>query len=115
MNNKFRGKIALFILLAIFIFAVVSALVMWLWNSILPEVLGVKMINFWQAAGILVLSKILFGGFSGKKGFGGEKFRRLKEERMNGMTDEEKLKFKEMWKQRCERGSFFRKNNGDGL
>ncbi len=108
MKNKFRGKIALFVLGGIAMLFAVSGIVMWLWNLLLPEIIGVKIITFWQAMGILVLSKILFGGFGGKN-HGKEKFRKLKEERMNGMSDEEKEKFKEMWKQRCERG-FFRKN-----
>ncbi len=42
--------------------------VMLLWNALLPAVLGVGTITFWQALGILVLSKILFGGFSGAHG-----------------------------------------------
>jgi hypothetical protein len=106
MKNRFKGKIALFVLLAIAMFFAVSAIVMVLWNHLLPEILGVKAITFWQASGILILSKIFFGGFHGKKGFGREKFQKLKEERMSGMTDEEKEKFKEMWKKRCERGFF---------
>lgn len=106
MKNRFKGKIALFALFAVVMFFVVSAIVMGLWNWLLPDILGVKMISFLQAAGILVLSKILFGGFAGKKGCGTEKFRRLKEEKMNGMSDEQKEKFKEMWKQRCDRGFF---------
>jgi NhaP-type Na+/H+ and K+/H+ antiporter len=40
-----------------------SLVVMWLWNALLPVIFGVKMINFWQAAGLLILAKILFGGF----------------------------------------------------
>lgn len=107
MKNRFKGKIALFVLCAIAMFFLVSAIVMLLWNGLLPEILGVKVITFWQAMGILVLSKILFGGFGGKKGFGKEKFRQLKEERMNGMSDEEKEKLKEIWRKRCE-GGFFR-------
>ncbi|MBF8456045.1 hypothetical protein IV494_02525 [Kaistella sp. G5-32] len=106
MKNRFKGKIALFALFAIAMFFAVSAIVMGLWNWLLPNILGAKVITFWQAAGILVLSKILFGGFGGRKGFGSAKFRKLKEERMNGMSDEEKQKFKEMWKQRCDRGFF---------
>ncbi len=46
----------------VFIFGYV---VMLLWNALLPAVLGVGTITFWQALGILVLSKILFGGFGG--------------------------------------------------
>ena len=106
MKNRFKGKIALFVLFAIAMFFAVSAIVMLLWNHLLPEILGVKTITFWQASGILILSKILFGGFHGKKGFGREKLQKLKEERMSGMTEEEKEKFKEMWKKRCERGFF---------
>ena len=40
-------------------------IVMSLWNAILPAVIGVKTITFLQALGILLLSKILFGGFGG--------------------------------------------------
>jgi hypothetical protein len=39
--------------------------VMLLWNNLLPALFGIGTITFWQAIGILVLSKILFGGFSG--------------------------------------------------
>lgn len=39
----------------------------WLWNALLPDILGVKAINYWQSLGLLLLSKILFGGFSGAK------------------------------------------------
>lgn len=37
-------------------------LVMWLWNWLMPAIFGLGIITFWQAAGILVLSKILFSG-----------------------------------------------------
>ena len=109
MSNKVKGKIAFFVLAGIAMFFAVSGIVMALWNSLLPEILWVKAITFWQAMGILILSKILFGGFGGKKGFGREKREKLKEERMNGMTDEQKEKLKEVWKKRCE-GGFFGKN-----
>ena len=79
--------------------------VMALWNAILPEVLGVKAITFLQALGILLLSKILFGGFHGKKHEWKqrmqEKWRTRMEEKLAGMTPEEKEKFKAEWKNRC--------------
>ncbi|MTI30227.1 hypothetical protein [Xanthovirga aplysinae] len=40
-------------------------IVMWLWNALMPELFGLKEINYWQAVGILILFKILFGGFGG--------------------------------------------------
>ena len=87
-----------FIIAAIFI---VGAAVMYLWNAIIPHVFTmVGAITYWQALGILVLSKILFGGFrkggcGGKRGYG----RQWKEKWM-GMSEEEKAKFKEEWKNR---------------
>jgi hypothetical protein len=52
-----------------------------LWNCLLPEILGVKSITFWQAMGILILSKILFGGFHFGKGM---KILKKENERKNG-------------------------------
>lgn len=43
--------------------AVFGFVVMDLWNYIVPAVFGGKVITFWQAVGLLVLSRILFGGF----------------------------------------------------
>lgn len=86
--------------------AAFSAIVMALWNAILPAVLHVAPIDFWQALGILVLSKILFGGFMFRKGRGWEKGGRRSwpqamRERWNTMTPEEKEKFRQRWKDRC--------------
>ena len=53
-------RIALFATLAV---TVVSFLVMSLWNVLMPGIFAVRAISFWQALGLLVLSKILFGGF----------------------------------------------------
>lgn len=42
-----------FIVLLIFV-------VMWLWNWLMPDIFGLKTINFWKAAGLMALSFILF-------------------------------------------------------
>lgn len=39
--------------------------VMLLWNWLMPELFGLQAISFWQAAGLLVLCKVLFGGLGG--------------------------------------------------
>jgi hypothetical protein len=36
--------------------------VMSLWNWLLPELFGWKTLTFWQALGLLLLTRILFGG-----------------------------------------------------
>lgn len=77
---------------------------MGLWNAILPAVLGVKAISFIQAMGILLLSKILFGGFHGRgfRGGNGEPMWNQKmKEKWNAMTPDERDKFKSEWRHRC--------------
>ena len=51
-----------------------SAVVMLLWNWLMPTLFGLGVISFWQALGILVLSRILFGGFGGGHGMKRHKF-----------------------------------------
>ena len=56
-----RGvKIAVIAMVAL---AVFGFILMSLWNWLAPAVFGARTITFWQALGILVLSKILFSGF----------------------------------------------------
>ena len=78
-------------------------LVMGLWNAILPVVLGVKTITFVQALGILVLSKILFGGFRGGGWHSGRsrEWRQNMRDKWGTMTPEQRDQFKAEWKNRC--------------
>ena len=86
----FRGlKIAAIGIAALGVFGFV---VMSLWNWLAPAVFGARTIDFWQALGILVLSKILFGGFHGRSGPGGRWKHRVRE-RLEQMTPEEREKF----------------------
>jgi len=102
MENKFRKKKLLFIPLFIAAIFLFGAIVMGLWNAILPAVLGVKVINLWQALGILLLSKILFGGFHGGwRGRHGKARWVEMQQKLASMTPEEKEKFKSEWKNRC--------------
>lgn len=76
-------------------------IVMGLWNAILPVVLGVKAISFSQALGILVLSKILFGGFGGRGWRGSPAWKQKMKQRFDNMTPEQREQFKAEWKNRC--------------
>ena len=105
MKRFWMRKIAGFIILAILGVVVFSAIVMFLWNALLPSLFHFPMITFPQALGLLILSKILFGGFRG----GGPRHQwkdKMKQRWMN-MTPEEKEKFKQDWSRRCgSRGPF---------
>ncbi|MCB0464939.1 MAG: hypothetical protein KDC78_04575 [Aequorivita sp.] len=107
-NRKGRMCGGLFFLALLFLlpFAIQA-----LWNSILPEIMNVSKITYWQAMGLFVLSRILFGGFGCRKHCRGKHCNghmasygntSVKEKFMN-MTDEEKAAFKERWKDRCKR------------
>ncbi|GAA4412036.1 hypothetical protein GCM10023187_38580 [Nibrella viscosa] len=85
--------------------------VMGLWNTLLPAILGVSAITFWQALGLLVLSRILFGGF-GRGGWGGAMrngyWRQRMAERMEKMTPEQREQMRQQWADRCGRGHYGR-------
>ena len=47
--------------------ALVGWITMLLWNWLVPELFNGPSLNYWQALGLLTLSKILFWGFGNKK------------------------------------------------
>ena len=103
MKKRFwLRRIAMFVLMGITAILLFTFLVMTLWNAILPTVLHVSSITFGQALGILLLSKILFGGFRG--GWGGRRrqhWRQHMENKWSSMSAEEKEKFQQNWRSRC--------------
>lgn len=88
------------VLFGVIAVAVFSFLVMTLWNWLIPPVVGWHTINFWQALGLLILSKILFGGFRGRPG-SHMHWRRRMMERWDQMTPEEREKFREGMRAQC--------------
>ena len=61
-KGKFLGM-GLFIIIAVFAF---GAITMLLWNWLVPALFSGPIISYWQALGLLVLSKILFSTGPGK-------------------------------------------------
>jgi len=86
-------RISKFVLFAVLAGGIFSFVVMWLWNRLMPAIFGLHVITYWQALGILVLSKILFGGFRGRPGFAMH-WRQRMLERWEQMTPEEREKFR---------------------
>jgi len=90
-------------------------IVMALWNWLIPTLFAGPLIDFYQALGLLLLSKILFGGFKkwgcggGHCGGGGGHWKnhwrghwkKRLEEKMANMTPEEREKMKESYKKCC--------------
>lgn len=98
-ERRFLG----FLLIAIAGLLLFTFVVMTLWNNILTPVLGVRVITFGQALGILILSKILFGSFRSGGWRGRGRYWSEAPEKWRRMTPEEKEKFKQEWRNRCNR------------
>jgi hypothetical protein len=100
MKPKRILRVLKFIALGTLAAAVFSLVVMSLWNWLMPALFGLHAVTFWQALGLLVLSKLFFGGFRGRSGppmF----WRRRMMERWEQMTPEEREKFRESLKGGC--------------
>lgn len=108
-GNKILMVFKFIVLGAIFVTGMGFA-IMYLWNWLIPDIMGFKAIGFVQALGLFILSKLLFGGFGGKKHHGGgparwkkrADWKRMMEYRMANMTDEQKEKFRRRFKNRCD-------------
>lgn len=80
--------------------------VMSLWNWLMPELFGLATITYWKAFGILVLAKILFGGFRGRGcggscGHRGGGWRSRWKSKWEGMSEEERAKFRKCCEPNC--------------
>lgn len=71
-----------------------------LWNSLMPPIFGLHLITFWQGLGLLLLGKILFGGFRGFRG-GSPHWRQRMKQRWDSMTPEQREQFRQGMKRRC--------------
>jgi hypothetical protein len=92
--------------------AIGGEIVMRLWNWLLPAIFGWHQITFWQALGMLLLCRILFGGVGGR-GYRSSNIRgRMREriaeragqrtaERWDRMTPEERERFRQGMSGRC--------------
>ena len=94
--KKAAGVIALLIAAC----AVFGWLVATLWNWLMPPLFGLGAITFWQALGLFVLGRVLFGGF---RGFGGHhrRHRHHMRERWRHMTPQERESFSRGLRDNC--------------
>jgi len=114
MKKHSKLKFLFFIPLIPVAVAAVGCITMMLWNALLPVIFHFPAITFWQAVGLLILTRILFG--FGHHGQGHHRpwvhdFRH----KMENMTPEEREQFLKM-RQTCRhpwgRYSFDKKEEG---
>ncbi len=97
-GNKFF-RVLKFVAIGIVAFTVFGFVVTHLWNYLMPGLFGLRMITFWQAVGLMLLGRLLFGGF--RPGRGGMGWRGEMMRRWEHMTPEEREKFREGMRGRC--------------
>lgn len=84
--------VALFVL----IFAAISAVVMLLWNWLLPEIFDLPYISYWQSAGLLLLSKLIFGFGRGHRPHPSQpKWKAYWANKWSNIPPEDKMKWKQ--------------------
>lgn len=85
--------------------ALLGYVTMSLWNHLMPYLFHLPALDFWQALGLLVLSRLLFGGFGrGRGGSWAQKRRQWKqhwESKMTTLSPEEREKFRQQMQRRC--------------
>lgn len=79
------------ILLAIIAIVLFSLITMLLWNALMPAIFGLPLINFIQAIGLMILSRLLLG--HGRFGHRGWRSHHYMREKWANMTPEERKHF----------------------
>ncbi|MDB5281354.1 MAG: hypothetical protein JWO06_429 [Bacteroidota bacterium] len=98
MKWIFKGLgILAIVVLAFFAFGYVTEQ---LWNWLMPDLFNLKPIDFKMAIGLVVLSKILFGGMR-MRGGGHWGRGRMWKAKWESMDPEERDKFKTQFAERC--------------
>ena len=94
MKTTFRKRWYLFIPLIALGFTAFGFITMHLWNWLMPFIFHLPLISFWQAVGLIVLSRLLIGGFGGHC-HGRHHCKSDMHEKWEKMTPEDRQQFKE--------------------
>lgn len=99
MNSGVR--IAKLVVIGIVAIAVFGLIFMLLWNWLVPVLFNGPVIDFWQALGLLILSKMLLIPFSKGHHTRHGKWRPYWKDRWAAMSDEEKAAFRQKMRDKC--------------
>lgn len=90
-------RVLIIVLVAFVVFGFVT---MQLWNWLIPPIFRLRAITFGEAIGLVVLSKLLLGGFHAPWA-GRRRWRERMHDRWAQMTPEERDRFREGMSGRC--------------
>lgn len=94
MKTTFRKRWYLFIPLIVIAFIAFGFITMQLWNWLMPAIFHLPLISFWQAIGLIILSRLLIG-FGGHHNKCRSDYRNDLHEKWEKMTPEERAQFKD--------------------
>lgn len=85
-----------------------GALTMYLWNWLIPSLFKGPELRFLEALGLLLLAKILFGGWgSGCRQRGGSHWKQKYQAKLSNMSPEERERFKARMQEKwCSSGMY---------
>jgi hypothetical protein len=109
MNAMTKGKWFLKCLVAGAVFLLLlGAVTMLLWNWLVPSLFNGPELGFLQALGLLLLAKILFGGWGGRRwrSRGGPSWRQKYHQKLSAMSPEDRERFKSRMQEKwCSSGT----------
>lgn len=93
------------VLLVTLVVAGLSTILMLLWNWLVPVLFKGPVISWGQALGLLVFTKLLFGGWNrwGAGSHGQGRWKKRFEQKWKKMTPEEQARFKQNFTRHCHR------------
>jgi hypothetical protein len=91
-----------FMVLGLLALTLIGFVTMSLWNWLVPDLFHGPVINFWQALGLLLLSKILFWSFGGKShsSHNNGPWKYYWRNKWSNMTPDDKERFKQKMKEK---------------
>lgn len=99
--RRHPARFALFLVLLLCAAAAAGWLVMALWNAVLVRALGAGPLDFWQALGLLLLCRLLFGNWGPRRMGGAHGGPSSMRDKWASMNPEQRERFREHWKSRC--------------
>jgi hypothetical protein len=99
--RRFR-KFFFIVPIAVAAAALLGWAVMSLWNGLMPPLFGLKLVTYWQAIGLMILFRLLFGSFGGPRGRGHGRCRGAMRERWEQMTPQERQQLRQRMQAYCQ-------------
>jgi hypothetical protein len=103
-GKRIAGKIIGGIFMAALFAFIFGLFVMLLWNWLMPALFNLPVISYWQAVGVIIIARLIFGGGHHRPSFSSReplqhKFNKYKLMRYCGHNGEEWKHYEDFWKE----------------